>query len=145
MFTLAPPSLAMVLKPWRNELRRGGKFFFQLIKPCSVSINKPLPAHNSLQQNQAFFQTPKQGQFHVPKPVALLGASSVVQLMSQTLSLCSDQYVFELPSPHRLGAAFSLISDCKMNTVGRRFTYQALRVVLQPISRNRQQRCFKIL
>ena len=31
------------------------------------------------------------------------------------------------------------------NTVGRRFTYQALRVVLEPISRNRQQYCFKIL
>ena len=30
-------------------------------------------------------------------------------------------------------------------TVGRRFTYQALRVVLEPISRNRQQHCFKIL
>ena len=27
----------------------------------------------------------------------------------------------------------------------RRFTYQALRVVLEPISRNRQQHCFKIL
>ena len=26
-------------------------------------------------------------------------------------------------------------------TVGRRFTYQALRVVLEPISRNRQQHC----
>ena len=30
-------------------------------------------------------------------------------------------------------------------TVGRRFTYQALRVVLEPISRNRQQHCSKIL
>ena len=30
-------------------------------------------------------------------------------------------------------------------TVGRRFTYQALRVVLEPVSRNRQQHCFKIL
>ena len=34
---------------------------------------------------------------------------------------------------------------CQWNTVGRRFTYQALRVVLEPISRNRQQHCFKIL
>ena len=31
------------------------------------------------------------------------------------------------------------------STVGRRFTYQALRAVLEPISRNRQQHCFKIL
>ena len=29
--------------------------------------------------------------------------------------------------------------------VGRRFTYQASRVVLEPISWNRQQHCFKIL
>ena len=40
--------------------------------------------------------------------------------------------------------------DCRVSptvalTVGRRFTYQALRVVLEPISRNRQQHWFKIL
>ena len=32
-----------------------------------------------------------------------------------------------------------------LHTVGRRFTYQALRVVLEPISRNRRQHCLKIL
>ena len=30
MFTLAPPSLSMVLKPWCNKLRRGGNFSFSL-------------------------------------------------------------------------------------------------------------------
>ena len=60
-------------------------FFLRLIKPCSVSTNKPLPAHNSLQQNQPFSQTPKQGQFHVPKLVAPLGASSVISTASKHL------------------------------------------------------------
>ena len=49
-------SMVLKLKPWCHELRRGG-IFFQLIKPCSASITKPLPAHNSLWQNQPFSQT----------------------------------------------------------------------------------------
>ena len=77
MFPVAPPSLSMVLKPWRNELRACGNFFCGLSSHAQCQPTNPLPAHNSLQQNQPFSQTPKQGQFHVPKLVVPLGASSV--------------------------------------------------------------------
>ena len=66
--------------------------FLRLIKPCSVSTNKPLPAHNSLQQNQPFSQTPKQGQFHVPKLVVPLGASSVAVVAQPSIGFLNGRF-----------------------------------------------------
>ena len=71
MFTLAPLSLSMVVKPWRNELRRGGCFFSAY--QAMLSVNQ---------------QTIAGAQRSVAKPAPFLKPQNRVNFMSQNRSRC---------------------------------------------------------
>ena len=61
MFPGAPPSLSMVLKPWRNDLRTRGSFFFAAYQ-AMLSVNQQTIA--GAQQSAAkpaLFSNPKTG------------------------------------------------------------------------------------
>ena len=101
MFPVAPPSLSMVLKPWRNELRTRGRFFFAAYQ-AMLSVNQQTIA--GAQQSAAklaLFSNPKTGSISCPKTGCAARGLLSLSWAARRLETCLKTFTHKRPVKFR--------------------------------------------